>query len=340
MAILQNLVAMKQKTVLALMRVFVNTAIYLQFLIFKATNDSINKVPLYMPINSRYFPLGLVSLMSLEVFLKSSEIYLIIDGKLNYFQNLILKFGHLNIYTISKPDLRKLENKLKPFNKLQEFFKLDWQGKKLLVPFIYKKSDKVLILDPDTLFLAKPISLINWILRGANNIYLEDCDNYALISPLEAGSILSKKTELQKVNTGLVGLNMNSIPLQKILPLINKYIVNIINIRSTRRTKIYPDDRPFENLQHLLEQTLFWLLFENIPTQKLDKNYYVFGKHIYKGETIGKPTFIHFAGEADKKSMYRYLFISLVKRLSSYRKSSNKPWFISNSYCYNCWHRN
>jgi hypothetical protein len=45
---------------------------------------------------------------------------------------------------------------------------------KLIYPSVYARSNKVIILDPDTVFLARPESLLQWIAGGAEALYLHD----------------------------------------------------------------------------------------------------------------------------------------------------------------------
>lgn len=352
MITLRSLDNVKREAVLGIMRFTVNTLAYINALLYQPIEKKsfyssrkhqtgANKfIPVYMTVNSSYFPLVIISILSLSFFVRNIKFILIPDGKLRKFQKFIINNTNLNIKIISAHQLSQIDNSLRPYKNLNAFYKFDWQGKKLIVPLLTNKSKKFIVLDPDTIFLSDPIELKNWITKKNGCVYLEDCDNYFLISPWEAKSLLNKTPKLSKVNTGLLGLDTTKFI--NILPLLDKYIAKIININGTRRTKIYSDKIPFENTEHLLEQTLYWLLLEDVDSMKLSDKYYVFGKHLYKGKSIGNPDFIHFAGEKNKKSMYRYVFISFTKWVLSAISSKRVqkiPWYrYSNIYCHNCWH--
>lgn len=331
---IENLKLFKRWLVLKFMQLAVNLTALVTFYFNKKNSNLKIKLPVYVPIKKGHLIIGGLSILSARYFIGEMDFILIVDYKIKFWDKTILKLLGKGVQVISVRDLEKLSARLSGWNK--KFFDSGWQGKKFFVPLMYKNYNKVIIMDPDTIFCAEPKTLKNWIHNGSGSMHLKDCGNYVAVSGIEAEYITNNKIEIKSINTGLILLDLKSFWRKNKLNHIDKYIYKIIKTVYDRKTQIIPQDKPFLHINHLLEQTLFWLTLDITGSRFLDRTYFVFGRHIFNSEKIGKPAFIHFAGELNKKSLYRYLYFSLLDKLKM--PISKTPWFIGTKYCENCWH--
>ncbi|MBP9759628.1 glycosyltransferase family 2 protein [Candidatus Dojkabacteria bacterium] len=107
---------------------------------------------------------------------------------------------------LQKVTFTKSENAFLTFNpwlREKNFFS------KRFSSFSYSKADKLIFMDPDVLFLNKPIFIDTWIKsRSVSNYYLRDAGNYYSYSDFEIHNI-SKSHLAKKVSAGLLLINKN-----------------------------------------------------------------------------------------------------------------------------------
>ncbi len=310
--------------------------------VIKITEDSLS---VFMMIGKSHIFMSIFAILSLTDYFQDVQFFLIFEKKINLLDRYLIDKlrGRTMITVISETDITALKKEISGYSKLLDFYKSDWFGKKFIIPFLMGKN-KILVLDSDTLFVNKPKEIIRWTKTKTDySFYIEDSDNYVLLSKSEARSILKNRPKLDKLNSGLIAINLKQYRIKNNLPQINQYLDQTLKILNERKKQIYDDKEIFDIAGPFLEQTLYRLTLELIKTYRLNNKYFVFGKHIYGRQRIGKPVFLHFVSDLGKKSMYRYLFFSLIEFAyeTFFKKSKiKKPWYrYSDNYCFRCWHR-
>lgn len=294
----------------------------------------------FISVKKRHLMIGCLAMLSFSRYVDNIQFNILFDYTPGLFDKLILKRSSLNIVVIQKKVIEQIKRKIKRYKWCSMFFDTGWQGKKFFVPILYNKIKKAIVLDCDTLFFKYPSQLVNWGRSDSDCIYMEDCDNYTVISPIEARSIIKKQINIRNLNCGLLGINTNVFWCFNSLKKINGYIKHILEIESSRRITVSHSEIPYGLREPLLEQTLYWLTFDQAVATVLPPKYYLIGKHILNKQEIGDPIFIHFAGDVDKKALYYYLRSSLVEWLIDKTRgklSNTNPWYTySSRYCYLC----
>jgi lipopolysaccharide biosynthesis glycosyltransferase len=297
-------------------------------------------IPIFINIKKGHLPIACISMISINRYLDDLRFYAVFDYNPGYFDKFILSRYGLNITVLSNKNLLSYRGLLKKYKWCESFFGIGWQGKKFFVPILFKDSERVVVLDCDTIFLKNPTKFNMWLKTGKKSTYMEDCGNYLVISSIEAKEILKRNINIHNFNSGLLGINLNNFWQHNSLNQIENYIKQILAIMSSRQVEINRSGKMYGFTNHLFEQTLYWLTFSNSNAEVLGNNYYLIGKHIFNMQKIGDPDFIHFAGEGDKRTMYMYLFFSLTEWLGDkifMKLKNDNPWYAySKQYCYRC----
>jgi hypothetical protein len=332
---IESLFIFKSKLVLQLMKQSVDFAAIVNFIFIKHTTVSKINIPVYVPVKKGHLILGAIAILSAQKFVGNLKFHLIMDYSPGIFDKFILYSLGKNVQPIPVRSINKINSKLSGWSK--NFFESGWQGKKFFVPLMHGKYERVIVMDPDTIFTSEAKFVKKWLGKGVSTMHLKDCGNYVAVSTLEANSITGENIKLKNLNSGLILLNRKNFWKYNSVNKIEIYIKKTINMVRDRKTEIIPLNKPFLHVSHLLEQTLYWYTLNNLNSGFLEDEYFVFGRHIYNYEAIKSPVFIHFAGELNKKSMYRYIFFSLLDKIK--KRNSLTPWFAGKRYCVNCWHR-
>lgn len=198
---------------------------------------NIKPIPVYIASCFQHFFLSLVAMSSLYFFYSDIEFYILDDGTLTIWQKIILKKICLPIIIIAQQDLKRIEQELVQFPNLLSFYKYGWSGKRFILPFLCKKGKKFILLDSDTFFLQSPKDIINWAnYHKTYNLYLQDYQNFSIVSPVEVKSIFKRTPQLSKVNSRLLCFNGSIFSKRKSLIRINNWIKDILLIVKSRMT--------------------------------------------------------------------------------------------------------
>ncbi len=300
---------------------------------------------IYVSVNDNYFFLSLATILSLDFFVKNLNYAILNGGKLSKFHRFIFKYLGIQVTYPEEKEERSVRLLLMNKPSLEAYYNYGWSGRKFCIPLLTNPFNKTVILDLDILFFNYPKELVLWLTNESNccNYYIKDYENFSVLSSIEVESIQKRKPWLSHVNSGFLLLNhkdlLDKTPLKQLDDIIRQTII----IVKDRLTFDHMANSDIVYIYPLIEQTLFWIMFENSYAKPLNsKNYVMFPRHKVHKEKITQPTMIHFTGEADKRSMYKYLFFSLfsfcVNFLRSYPKST-KLWInYSNEYCPRCRH--
>ncbi len=290
---------------------------------------------LFIISSSKDFQLSLTAMLSAYYFLPQITITYLHDASLRAWQRWILQRLPLSIEVFD--NYSNIDKQLSRYPTTRRFYNYSWSGKKFLVPLLHKKNDLVMLLDTDTIFLDSPTEIYTWLKKPRGAWYMQDYQNFQVVSPIEAREILGKKASLLNVNTGLLGFNVKDLKKKHSLSSVEGYLTRIFQ---TVKSRVLYDDflnNDFHLYSHLLEQTLFWLLLESLSTTKLPRSYFLCNQQIGRNlQNVLPKKFVHFAGDPTRKSLYRYLFLSLKTFISDIivGKKSVKPWYMRGNHAW------
>ncbi|OGK11494.1 hypothetical protein A2768_00015 [Candidatus Roizmanbacteria bacterium RIFCSPHIGHO2_01_FULL_37_16] len=329
---------------LILYRFCLGFIVTIQTLFFsKKTKDFRMNVTIFTTINKPNVFLSLISMASLNYFIPGIRFTVIDGGGLNRLHYLLFKLSKLNISFIEPNKDLKIKRMLNKYSYLLMYYKYGWSGKKFIHSLFQNKKGKIIILDLDTLFYKEPNEIINWILSSKeSNLYLEDYENFSVISTIEAKKILNADLKKQRLNSGFICISLDNFWHNNSASSLNFYIKKIIEIVNTRLKTDYLEKNPLDYLYPIIEQTLFWLALNKCNTKILSQKYLIYPKHLFKKAKLEDIKFIHFTGDIEKLPMYKYLLGSLKDNLLDKingRQKNDQPWYIySGEYCRGCRH--
>lgn len=137
-------------------------------------------------------------------------------------------------------------------------------NRKLIDPFLFKRRHKkVLIIDPDILFFRYPDALISFLTERVtpDMIYMKDVQS-AYIAPVSRLNALFQTKCVPKLNSGIIGINIESVALSSI----TRYY-----------TTLYDAFRQIALFEPWIEQTGYAILASLIPSRPLPDDYSVGG---------------------------------------------------------------
>ncbi len=246
------------------------------------------------------------SLCSLKSFFRTAKIqancYAHIDDTVRYFDRLFIKYHlpHIRFVRYQQSNFPKQSSIIQKLQKT-------WQGQKLFGMVKHAQTPKVLVLDSDILFFRKPTEILRWIKAGKNNIFMEDTGSFVAFSKSEFQYNFHVKRIKQNINTGIIGLIVNSKLID--IPKIRTFMALAPRIINERLLPDY-ETLYLKNNDHIIEQTLFIYLL-SIHSSSHEQAFFLLHKHKYvlyphkknllKGRMICDPIAIHYAGDMSIK---------------------------------------
>jgi len=305
-------------------RYIINTIIFINVLFSsfkKSSKEQLHKnAAAFITVGNKYIYLGILSAITFKKYVKNLKIIFVNDGSLSKFHKKIIKLMGPGFEFWEKLDNKTLAL-LNKYPIAEEMYQKTWAGKKLFTP-ILSEYKKIIVIDADCLFFSSPEEIISWIndKNVKNSLYLQDYLNFRVISSIEAQKYLKIKKFTQRLNSGLLCINRESLNHEQIIKSLNHWLINIGNVLSDRIIRDYYRNVEFLYQIHLVEQTIYCLYLSKTKSKALNKNYSLLKTN------NKKITFIHFTPDSPTKDIeYGYLFLSLKKAIK--KLNINQNWY-------------
>lgn len=293
------------------------------------------QTPVYVPSGRSTAYLALLSMYSFNRHIPGLRYILLDSGDITKIQKWMFRHIGVHVEIIGVGDVNVIRAKLKKYPSLLQYFDYGWSGRKFFVPLLSDDSDAFILLDVDILTFAVPHVVKKWIYaKKDKSLYMEDYKNFSVLSNIEMNYTLKKQLQHTRVNTGFLCVNhkkiLQTIPLKRL----NLFMEQVHSIVSDRILRDLKTKNPLDYIYPMIEQTLYWYIFEHTKSQSLSATEFViFPRHLMNHFPLINPVMIHFSGEADKESEYKYIWMSLL----SWLKKRTDPWYAQSPwYCMDC----